>query len=362
MSLEISLRQLSKRFGRGKESVMAVDRVSLDVAPGELVAFLGPSGSGKTTILRLIAGFERPTEGRIVIGGQEVTDLEPNARGIGFIFQNYALFPHMSVFDNIAYGLRAKRAPEGEIPRKVADVLEMVGLEGVEKRFPNQLSGGEQQRVALARVFVLDPRLLLMDEPLANLDANLRTRMLAEIRRLQRRSGASCIYVTHDQKEAMTLADRVAVLNRGRLEQVGTPLMLYEAPENLFVADFIGQANILVGLAERVSGDFADVSLGGRVLRIRRGRIDRLKAGTRVGLAVRPCAVHLQGPGKETFLAGRVLGRVFAGDRMEYEIEAEGAEAPLRAYGALPGKGNVFSEGSAVGIDFDPAEVMVFPL
>ena len=360
MSLGISLRQLTKSFAPGKEAPRAVDRVSLDVGPGEMIAFLGPSGSGKTTILRIIAGFERPTEGRVVIGGQDVTDLEANARGIGFIFQNYALFPHMTVYDNVAYGLRVKRVPAGEIPGKVAETLDMVGLKGVEKRFPNQLSGGEQQRVALARVFVLNPRVLLMDEPLANLDASLRTRMLAEIRRLQRHLGTTCIYVTHDQKEALTLADRVAVLNRGRLEQVGTPLELFENPGNLFVADFIGQANILAGTAETVSGDFAVVSLFGRRLRVRRGKIETLKTGDAVGLAVRPAAVNLGDPAG-AFLVGRVESRLFAGDRMEYEIEAEG-KILVRAYGALPGRGIVFSEGDPVGIRFDPGEVMAFPL
>jgi len=360
MSLGISLHQLSKRFARGKEAVPSVDGVSLDVEAKEMVAFLGPSGSGKTTILRIIAGFERPTEGRVLIGGQDVTDLEANARGIGFIFQNYALFPHMTVFDNVAYGLRAKRVPAGEIPRKVAEVLEMVGLKGVEKRFPNQLSGGEQQRVALARVFVLDPRVLLMDEPLANLDASLRTRMLAEIRRLQRHLGTTCIYVTHDQKEALTLADRVAVLNRGRLEQVGTPLELYEAPQNLFVADFIGQANLLRGVVKAVSADSAEISVCGRSLRVRRGRIETLKSGDSAGIAVRPSAVSLGAAG-EAFLQGRVESRIFAGDRMEYEIEVEEG-GMVRAYGALPGRGVVFSEGDPVGIHFDPGETMAFPL
>jgi iron(III) transport system ATP-binding protein len=359
MSLGISLRQLSKRFARGKDAVLAVDRVSLDVEAKEMVAFLGPSGSGKTTILRIIAGFERPTEGRVVIGGQDVTDLEANARGIGFIFQNYALFPHMTVFDNVAYGLRAKRVPVEEIPRKVVEVLEMVGLKGVEKRFPSQLSGGEQQRVALARVFVLNPRVLLMDEPLANLDASLRTRMLAEIRRLQRQLGTTCVYVTHDQKEALTLADRVAVLNRGRLEQVGTPLELYEAPENLFVADFIGQANLPRGVTETVYADSADVFLFGRTFRVRHGKVKTLKSGEPVGLAVRPSAVNLERPGG-AILAGRVESRIFAGDRMEYEIELEEGVL-LRAYGALPGRGVVFSEGEAVGIRFDSDDVMAFP-
>lgn len=359
MSLGISLLQLTKCFARGREAVKAVDNVSLDVAAGELVAFLGPSGCGKTTILRIIAGFERPTEGRVLIGGQDVTDLEANARDIGFIFQNYALFPHMNVFDNVAYGLRAKRVPNGTIPGKVAEILEMVGLKGVEKRFPNQLSGGEQQRVALARVFVLNPRVLLMDEPLANLDTRLRIHMLAEIRRLQRQLGATCIYVTHDQKEALTLADRVAVLNAGRLEQAGNPMQLYEDPENLFVADFIGQANLFRGFAEAVSGEGVDVSFCGRRIQVRRGRTGSFKTGDAVGLAIRPASVTL-GPSGGAALAGRVASLAFAGDRMEYEIEA-GEGILVRAYGPLPEKGPVFQEGAEIGICFDPGDVMAFP-
>src|SRR5262245_41354089 len=222
-ALAILLDHVSARFRhRVKGEINAVDDVSLDVRPGELLTLLGPSGCGKTTTLRMIAGFQEPSAGRILIGGRDVTRLEANARGIGFVFQNYALFPHLTVFENVAYGLRVQRQSMAQVAHAVGEVLRMVGLAGYELQMPHQLSGGEQQRVALARAIVIKPRVLLFDEPLSNLDAKLRVEMRAEIRALQNRLGITTVYVTHDQEEAMAISDRIAVMNKGAIAQLGS--------------------------------------------------------------------------------------------------------------------------------------------
>ena len=230
-AVRIRLENISKTFvHRVKGEVSAVDQVSLQVEPGEFLTLLGPSGCGKTTTLRMIAGFERPDRGRIFIGDEDVTDLMANQRNIGFVFQNYALFPHLSVFENVAYGLRVKGMQRSEIEKAVADVLTLVGLKGYERQFPHQLSGGEQQRVALARAVVIQPRVLLFDEPLSNLDAKLRVYMRSEIRRLQKTLSITTVYVTHDQEEAMAVSDHIAVMNEGRIVQIGTAEDLYTKP------------------------------------------------------------------------------------------------------------------------------------
>ncbi len=232
---------LTKRFG----SVTAVDTVDLTVADGEFMCILGPSGCGKSTLLRMIAGFEMPTEGDIRIGGESVTPLGANKRPTAMVFQKYTLWPHMRVFDNIAFGLQLRRLPRAEIARKVEEALALVSLSGYEGRFPSQLSGGQQQRVALARALVLEPKILLLDEPFSSLDAILRVRLREELRRIQRRLKITAIFVTHDQEEALTLADRIAVMNSGRVEQLAAPTQIYDNPATLFVADFIGAMNLL---------------------------------------------------------------------------------------------------------------------
>src|SRR6266516_7717620 len=233
----VTLTDVTRRFG----GVTAVDGVSLDVREGEFLTLLGPSGCGKTTTLRMIAGFERPDAGQIRFGGQDVTHVPANRRNIGFVFQNYALFPHLSVFENVAYGLRVRGLPADVAARRVGDVLALVGLAGYEQQFSAQLSGGEQQRVALARAIVIEPRVLLFDEPLSNLDAKLRVQMRQEIRALQRRLGITTVYVTHDQEEAMAVSDRIVVMDRGSVVQEGTAEDLYYRPASQFVAGFIGR-------------------------------------------------------------------------------------------------------------------------
>ncbi len=241
LTASIKLQQLSKHFG----TVKAVDNIDLNVEAGTLVCLLGPSGCGKTTSLRMVAGFEEPTAGQIFIGQDEITNIPPYIRPTALVFQSYALFPHMSVFNNIAYGLRARRTPKNEIEPLVMEVVRLMELEGQEKKAPPQLSGGQQQRVALARALVIQPKVLLFDEPLSNLDALLRVRMRSEIRSIQKRLGITSLYVTHDQEEAFSIADQVAIMNKGKIVQVGAPRELYRAPADRFVAEFVGLSNIV---------------------------------------------------------------------------------------------------------------------
>src|SRR6266852_79761 len=284
----IRLEGVSKRFDhRVKGEVYAVRDVSLDVRPAELLTLLGPSGCGKTTTLRMIAGFQEPDAGRILIGGQDVTRLMANERNIGFVFQSYALFPHLSVFENVAYGLRVERQAEAGIARRVAEVLELVGLAGYDRQMPHQLSGGEQQRVALARAIVIRPRVLLFDEPLSNLDAKLRVQMRQEIRDLQRRLAITTIYVTHDQEEAMAVSDRIAVMHQGSLVQEGTAEDLYHRPVSQFVAQFVGRVNLVSGRVAVIAGDTVKVAALGTVLDIRSAPKD-LASGASVQLVIRP--------------------------------------------------------------------------
>jgi putative spermidine/putrescine transport system ATP-binding protein len=244
----VSLRGLVKRF----DDVMAVDGVDLDIAQGEFFSMLGPSGSGKTTVLRLVGGFEKPTEGTIELDGTDVTRLAPFERNLTTVFQDYALFPHMSVLDNVAYGLRVRKVAKPERRERAAEALRTVALHGMERRRPAQLSGGQRQRVALARALVVDPAVLLLDEPLGALDLKLREQMQVELKQIQRRVGITFVFVTHDQEEALTMSDRVAVFDRGRIQQVGTPEEIYERPASRFVAGFVGTSNLLTGEAARV--------------------------------------------------------------------------------------------------------------
>ena len=254
----VKIEHLSKIYphkrGSGKD-VYAVDDISLEIQPGEFITLLGPSGCGKTTTLRMIAGFEKPTSGDILLGGQSIKDLTPDRRDTAMVFQTYALFPNLNVYDNISYGLKIKKLSSEEIRKKVLGILELTGLTGLEDRHTNELSGGQQQRVALARALVMEPGVLLFDEPLSNLDAKLRVQMRTEIRKIQRTVGITAIYVTHDQAEAMSMSDRIVILKDGKISQMGTPKEVYYSPESEFSANFIGTANILHGTVQTVHPD-----------------------------------------------------------------------------------------------------------
>jgi len=352
---------LTKIFNSGEAAFKAVDDVNLQINAGELITLLGPSGCGKTTILRMIAGFETPTEGQVFIGKHDVTSIAANKRNIGFVFQNYALFPHMTVFDNIAYGLKIRKLPTGEIVRRVAEALETVSLGGIEDRFPNQLSGGEQQRVALARVLVINPQVLLMDEPLSNLDAKLRIYMRSEIRSLQKRLGITCVYVTHDQKEALALADRIAVLNGGKVEQIATPFELYTNPTSLFVADFIGQANILKGKLTSIDGNFAKVLISEITVIAYVGEKSlEFKVGDEVAAAIRPESIGIVSPDDGT-LRGQIVSSVFLGDEIEYVVKLASGDT-IRVVEPYRRDGVLWQEGQGIGLHVDPLDVRLLAI
>jgi len=286
-SPEIQLVDLEKRF----REVRAVDGVSLEIHTGEFFSLLGPSGCGKTTTLRMIGGFELPTGGRILLRGRDVTDAPPDKRPVNMVFQNYALFPHLDVGDNVAFGLKRRSVSKPEIARRVGAALELVNLTGYERRKPNQLSGGQQQRVALARALVNEPDVLLLDEPLGALDLKLRRRLQLELKRIQAEVGITFVYVTHDQEEALTMSDRIAVMHAGRVEQLGTPEELYERPTSRFVADFIGTTNLLHGEILGQAGGATDVRLdSGEVCRIRAGAG---LVGDVIDVSLRPESIRL---------------------------------------------------------------------
>ena len=319
--MNIELQDIVKRFG----ALEAVSHVSLDIHAGELFTLLGPSGCGKTTILRLIGGFHEPDHGIICFGGKNVTGVPPYERNIGMVFQNYALWPHMTIFDNIAYGLKIKKFPRGEIGEKVSHALSLVNLEGLEKRYPGQLSGGQQQRVALARALVLNPDVLLLDEPLSNLDAKIRLQVRAEIRKLQKELAITTVYVTHDQEEALTLSDRIAVIEQGRVQQVGTPWDLYERPANPFVADFIGINNLIPGQVREIADPEGWVIVNTEVGGFLSESDARLEAGDRCMVCVRPETAAIGETETVQERVNRIFGTVsfasFIGNTIRYDVE-----------------------------------------
>ncbi|MDY3869200.1 MAG: ABC transporter ATP-binding protein [Pyramidobacter sp.] len=359
MSVSLSLSSVNKTFVKDGETFTAVDNVNLSVTPGEFLTFLGPSGCGKTTTLRMIAGFEVPTSGKIMMEDRDITSMPANERHIGFVFQNYALFPHMKIFDNVAYGLRVRKENPSDISKKVREALGMVGLEKAVDRYPNQLSGGEQQRVALARVLVLRPKLLLMDEPLSNLDAKLRIHMRSEIRRIQQELSLTCLYVTHDQKEALTMSDRIMVMNRGHIEQVGTPMDIYADPSTAFVADFIGQANLISGRLVSAENGFGCFETAGCAVRARLGRQNPPTVGAEALLIVRPENLKLES--SENSLPITIENRLFEGDRIDYQARLDGMEntAPLSM--SLPFiPGTVLADrGLATRASFQPEAAVI---
>lgn len=343
----ITLQNLSKSFG----AVKAVDAVGLTITAGTLVCLLGPSGCGKTTTLRMVAGFEEPTSGRVLIGTDDVTEVPPYARPTAMVFQSYALFPHMSVYENIAYGLRARRVAKQEIDRRVGEAVALMELQGHEKKSPPQLSGGQQQRVALARALVIRPKVLLFDEPLSNLDAQLRVRMRSEIRSLQRRLGITSVYVTHDQEEAFSIADQVAIMNQGKLVQLGTPRELYRQPADRFVAEFVGQSNIVPVEVVEANSLGATVRVFGQTVRSRRPP----RNGTnQVAIVLRPEAVGI-GSAEEPGVPARVINLAYIGPVARYTVAVDGGpELVVDLHN--PGPDQFFSEGTAVTLQL-PEEV-----
>ncbi len=346
----IRLENVTKVFG----TVVAVDHVSFEIEDGEFFTIIGPSGHGKTTVLRVIAGFEVPEEGRVYFDDKDVTFVKPYERGTAMVFQNYALWPHMTVYDNVAYGLRLRKLSDEEIRRRVKWVLELVGLEGLENRYPLQLSGGQQQRVALARALVVEPSVLLLDEPLSNLDAKLRVEMREELKRLQRKLGITTVYVTHDQVEALSMSDRIAVIYKGRVQQVGTPEELYHKPSNLFVAGFLGRSNILrakiLGKRDGELEVFAP-ELGEPLMTS--GSVDSGEAF----IVMRPESFRLAG-GVEgvNVLQGIVESSMFLGDKKEVKLKI--GNASIIVY--LPSETRV-EAGDKITVEIPPERVLVLP-
>ena len=321
MEYQLELINVSKLFG----DVKAVDNVSLRIQHGEFLTLLGPSGSGKTTTLNMIAGFEIPSRGDILLDDDDITTVAPNHRGIGMVFQNYALFPHMTVSDNIAFPLKMRKIPGDKIRQSIKEVLELVKLPGFEGRYPHQLSGGQQQRIALARALVFEPKILLMDEPLGALDKKLRDHMRLEIKHLQGSLDITVIYVTHDQEEALTMSDRIAIMNEGKIIQLDTPVALYESPASLFVADFIGESNFLMGRVAETDGDRTAVETDDG-LTIWVQKLNQMDTGEDVSVAVRPEKIQIltDAPDASNDVINRFSGRIeeiiYVGEARIYRV------------------------------------------
>ncbi|MDS0796212.1 ABC transporter ATP-binding protein [Burkholderia pseudomultivorans] len=331
--------QVSKYYGKS----VAVDDISFRIEPSTMVTLLGPSGCGKTTTLRMIAGLERVDAGRIRIGGRDVTDLSAAERDVSMVFQSYALFPHMSVVENVAYGLAVARRPKREAREKAMAALALVGLDEYAARSPSELSGGQQQRVAVARALVLEPEILLLDEPLSNLDAKMRTRVRDEIRDLQVKLGLTAVYVTHDQEEALAISDRIVVMNRKKIAQLGTPREIFNAPADEFVADFIGNANLVDGEVRAIDDNVARCTIGGT-------RLDLPYTGTRTGavrIAVRPEAIQL-GPAQDGAVAGEISRATYLGREMQYTVQSSLGELFVVSHRL----DQVFPQGAQVALQF----------
>jgi len=338
--------------------VRALDGVGLAVEPGELLTILGPSGSGKTTLLKVIAGFETPETGSVLLGGEDITAVPPARRNIGMVFQNYALFPHMTAAQNIAFPLEMRGMARTEIDREVVRALDLVALGGLGERLPRQLSGGQQQRVALARAVVFNPRLLLLDEPFGALDRKLREAMQLEVRRLQRRLGLTTIFITHDQEEALVISDRVAVMRAGRIEQVGRPPEIYERPANSFVAEFVGESNLLFGTVGARKGDDLEIGTEDALTVIARGEAP---AGARVGMLVRPERLipGEAGRGTVNLFRGRVLETVYVGSSHKFRIRLDGGRELLVRAPAMAERGAP-AVGDGIAVRFAPEDVHLF--
>ena len=353
----VELDRVSKSF----VDFHAVRELSLEIPQGAFFSLLGPSGCGKTTTLRMIAGFEQPSSGEIRLMGEPVQHLPPNRRNVNMVFQNYALFPHLSVFDNVAFSLQVRRRPAEEIRERVVAALRMARLPGLERRKPNQLSGGQQQRVALARALVNRPAVLLLDEPLGALDQKLRKEMQLELKSLQREVGITFIYVTHDQEEALTMSDRIAVMHQGLVLQVDEPRQIYERPATRFVADFIGTSNFLDGILLSLEDGLASVEVEG-LGRILAGASANLNPGRPVTLAVRPERMSLKAqPGPANRLSGRVHEVIFVGDDTLYYVRTEnGIQVMVREQNHAPAASDsAFQPGQSVTVEWSPLSTSV---
>jgi spermidine/putrescine ABC transporter ATP-binding subunit len=334
----IEFRNITKRFG----AIVANDHLNLQVQRGELMTLLGPSGCGKTTALRCLTGFVRADEGQILIGAKDVTNLPTYQRDLGMVFQNFALFPHMTIWENVRFPLMIRGLPKSDCEARVQEALKLVRLEGYSQHYPRQLSGGQQQRVGLARALVYQPMVLLLDEPLSNLDAKLREEMRFEIRDLQRRLGITAIYVTHDQEEALALSDRVAIMNKGRLEQVGTPESIYKQPQSKFVADFIGLSNFIPARVEALEGGLARIVVGATRLTV--PICYGLSANQAILLFIRPNDIVLTDEETaENCLCGTVTKATYLGDRMDYRIRVGDRELRVQS-----GEAHRYALGDAV--------------
>jgi len=351
--MRISVHDIVKRFGSNE----VVGRSSFAIEEGELFTLLGPSGCGKTTLLRLIAGFYAPDEGEVRFDGKRVNEMPPHERGIGMVFQNYALWPHMTVFDNVGYGLKLRNVSSGELKIRVEAVLGKVRLEGLGPRYPGQISGGQQQRVALARALVLNPKILLLDEPLSNLDAKVRVQVRAEIRKLQKELGITTIYVTHDQEEALTLSDRIVVFNKARVFQLGTPKQLYERPENAFVADFIGINNLLPGTVRAPEDRFLRIETAlGEIRALPNGE---LKPGGRCIACIRPENIALNNR-ENNLVKGKVSFAAYLGHTLRYDVDL-GQGITFKADIRDPWHHELLPMGAGVELSFPATSAVAIP-
>ncbi|MFK7802125.1 MAG: ABC transporter ATP-binding protein [Anaerolineae bacterium] len=356
-TVTLELRNLAKVFNSGGDEHLAVDHINLEVKQGEFITILGPSGCGKTTTLRLVAGFENATSGDILLDGQVINHIPANQRPMTMVFQSYALFPHMSVFENIAYGLRINKLSQQQIDEKIEIVVNLMNLVGLDDRMPHQLSGGQQQRVALARALVMEPRLLLFDEPLSNLDAKLRIHMRTEIRRLQQRLGITSLYVTHDQAEAMGLSDRIVVMNNGKIEQVGSPPEIYLKPASAFVADFIGRSNFIKCTVLEFGQDMVTLDFFGQTVNLPANG-NTFKRGNTALIIIRPESVRLNGDDDAMLsILGSVKHSEYLGTYVEYEVELErGHFISITDWNPLS---SLYMEGDGVRVYFPPEALYV---
>jgi putative spermidine/putrescine transport system ATP-binding protein len=351
---DLRLAGITHRFG----DFVAIDEVTLDIRAGELLALLGPSGCGKSTLLRIVSGFIRQTRGDVLFDGECVDHLPPNRRGVGIVFQNYALFPHMSVRQNVAYGLEAHHWPRARIAPRVAEMLDLVHMAAFAERLPRQLSGGQQQRVALARCLAIDPKILMLDEPFGALDKNLRLDMQIEVKRLQREYGITTILVTHDQEEALSMADRIAVMNRGRIEQIASPTEIYDHPATLFVNQFVGTTNLLPGRIIASHSTGADVAIAGGVLHLTPAK---LPEGSQVVVSVRPEQLRLAKDGASGQLAGTVKMVMPLGPQVIYDVEMPDGAA-IKISQSRDADATVYTSGSTIHFaPVSPASCHVFP-